>query len=154
MARWSSLFRTGWTSPHKGGTSVSDGNKIQIDSSLIYRPNQPVAGKKELDRDAFLKILMTQLQNQDPSQPMQDKEFIAQMAQFSSLEQMNKVSQMNSLMLGTQLLGNIVTYKANDGTVLTGEVSGVHKAEGTVKVKIGDSLIDISNIESVTQKQQ
>ena len=46
------------------------------------------AVSKELDKEAFLKLLIAQLANQDPMNPMEDREFIAQMAQFSSLEQM------------------------------------------------------------------
>ena len=45
-----------------------------------------------LGKDAFLELLVTQLQNQDPLNPMDDKEFIAQLAQFSSLEQMSNVA--------------------------------------------------------------
>ncbi len=46
----------------------------------------------DLDKDAFLRLLVTQLQNQDPLNPMEDREFIAQMAQFSSLEQMQNLN--------------------------------------------------------------
>lgn len=47
---------------------------------------------KELDKEAFLKLLIAQLSNQDPLNPMEDREFIAQMAQFSTLEQMTNMS--------------------------------------------------------------
>lgn len=48
--------------------------------------------KNELDMGDFLKILTTQLSHQDPSAPMEDKEFVAQMAQVSSLKQMSSMA--------------------------------------------------------------
>ncbi len=50
------------------------------------------AGSSELDREAFLSILLTQLENQDPTDPMKDRDFVAQLAQFSSLEQLIHLS--------------------------------------------------------------
>lgn len=77
------------------------------------------ATKSVLGQDDFLKILITQLQNQDPMQPMQDRDFIAQMATFSSLEQMTNMSkamqEMRGMMLGqaTSYVGKEVIYELN-----------------------------------------
>ncbi|HET6454784.1 MAG TPA: flagellar hook capping FlgD N-terminal domain-containing protein [Armatimonadota bacterium] len=51
------------------------------------------AGNSPLDRDAFLKLLIAQLGNQDPLKPMDDSAFIAELAQFSSLEQMRNINE-------------------------------------------------------------
>lgn len=63
--------------------------------------NSTIAKTQSLDKDAFLKLLITQLNNQDPLNPMEDKEFIAQMAQFSTLEQ---IQSMNKTLEGTNSL--------------------------------------------------
>jgi flagellar basal-body rod modification protein FlgD len=50
------------------------------------------SGNNSMGKDQFLQILITQLKNQDPLSPMQDKDFIAQMAQFSSVEQLTEMN--------------------------------------------------------------
>ena len=55
-----------------------------------------------LGKDAFLQLLVTQMQHQDPTQPMADGEFIAQLAQFSSLEQLTEI-QKTLAKMGTAL---------------------------------------------------
>lgn len=57
-----------------------------------YDPEKSNQNSSALDKDAFLRLLVTQLSNQDPLSPMEDREFIAQMAQFSSLEQMQNLN--------------------------------------------------------------
>lgn len=63
-----------------------------------------------LGKDAFLQILITQLQNQDPTNPMDDREFIAQMAQFSSLEQMQNMTKAMESLLESQLQTQLISY--------------------------------------------
>ncbi|MCG8453737.1 MAG: flagellar hook assembly protein FlgD [Spirochaetales bacterium] len=89
------------------------------------------AAQQDLGKDDFLKILITQLQNQDPTKPMEDREFIAQMAQFSSLEQMTNMSsqftELSSTMKSSQamgLLGQSVEIAQGEG-MITGTVDAV-----------------------------
>jgi flagellar basal-body rod modification protein FlgD len=61
-------------------------------TSSTLNDTQKVEKKDQLGRDAFLNLLVTQLQHQDPLQPQANGEFIAQLAQFSSLEQLTTMS--------------------------------------------------------------
>lgn len=101
-------------------------NAINNDYSVPENPFQKKSeGQNTLGQDAFLKILLTQLQNQDPLNPMEDKDFIAQMATFSSLEQLtniNKTLEMwqdgfsqSSLLSFTEFVGKEVTWHRVDG---------------------------------------
>ena len=63
------------------------------DSVSAGTTQAPVNASQELDRDAFLNLLITQLQNQDPLNPTDSTEFTAQLAQFSSLEQLGNVNE-------------------------------------------------------------
>jgi len=80
-------------------------NVTAIDPSLLLsqrQTQQRETGKSSLGKDDFLKILIAQLQHQDPLNPMEDREFISQMANFSSLEQMVNMSNMMSKFIETQ----------------------------------------------------
>ena len=78
---------------------------------------------QQLGKDDFLKLLITQLSNQDPTSPMEDTQFISQMAQFSSLEQMtnmnesfNKMAAMINSSQATSTLGKTVEVDLGDTT--------------------------------------
>lgn len=98
-------------------------NTITVDgvtyNASAYAANQTTETKKndELGKDAFLQLLVTQLQNQDPLNPQDNSSYIAELAQFSSLEQMTNVVK-NLEDLG-KVVGNI------DTSVLVGQLSGM-----------------------------
>ncbi|PJZ64626.1 endoflagellar hook capping protein [Leptospira wolffii] len=110
---------------------------------------------KALGKDDFLKLLITQLSSQDPTNPVKDQDFIAQMAQFSSLEQMNNISQGIGKMTNRQsfsLVGKIVSGP----DFVTGEnVVGMAGAlffdgEGKSFVRVNGRTVEIDAITLIT----
>ncbi len=130
-----------------------------IDPSL-YLSNQTTdrAPSADLGKDGFLKILMTQLQNQDPTNPMKDQEFVSQMASFSSLEQMmNMTNSIDSLvqnqtvspiLKNSHMIGKEVSYQAYDEE--TGEKLGIETSNVTaVSQREGWAVLELENGEKI-----
>ena len=134
---------------------------MAIDTSYLlsnYQQSQkPTTGSSYLGKDAFLKLLITQLQNQDINNTMDDKEFIAQMAQFSSLEQMTNmtaamekltsIQEENQLITYTQFVGKEVKWhkmvESENGSAPAteegkGTISGVQYVNGSAVFTLND----------------
>src|SRR5262245_32582176 len=77
-------------------------------------------GTQGLDKNAFMKMLVTQLKNQDPLEPTQNQEFVAQLATFSSLEQLE---QLNGNVMGMIALNqsNALLAQLTQGSALIGK---------------------------------
>jgi flagellar basal-body rod modification protein FlgD len=109
-----------------------------------------------LGKDDFLKLLLTQLSNQDPLKPLEDKEFIAQLAQFNSLEQMVKVNESLTqlgLSLGlsqaSTMIGKAIVAKTASGQI-AGMVSAVKLTDGKPLLVLDDGTdVEMANVVGV-----
>jgi len=131
----------------------------------------PIAGASQgapaassLDKDAFLKLLVSQVKNQDPLQPAGSTEYVAQLAQFSSLEQMQNLNdnivglallQQNNALLSqltqsSALIGQTVEWTDPDtGAVHSGEVSSVKLEDGLALLEIDGQNVPLGYVTQV-----
>ena len=113
-------------------------------------------GMNSLGKDDFLSLLITQMENQDPLNPRQDTEFIAQMAQFSTLEQSKSMQQdiaalrsEQQLLQANAVLGHVVALEDEQGTLIRGPVSAIQLEAGTPKLVVNGQPYDLSTLLSV-----
>jgi flagellar basal-body rod modification protein FlgD len=134
-------------------TTINTENKILTPDEM--KPKDYSNGA--LGKDAFLKLLVAQLQHQDPMNPMNDSEFMGQMASFSTLEQVTNLAAANQKIAGSLtstsavgLIGRTVTYTDESDQIHTGVVEKVTTAGGvptlTVSGVDGITLPTISQV--------
>lgn len=108
-----------------------------------YRKPTKQTGNSELGKDAFLQLLITQLQHQDPTNPMDDREFISQMAQFSSLEQMQNMTKAIESLLSSQQQTQMMNYATFVGKeVKWHEITDKTDEKGDPVVNEGTGVIE------------
>jgi flagellar basal-body rod modification protein FlgD len=122
-------------------------------STAVSNPNA------NLDKDGFLKMFVAQMQHQDPSSPQDPNESTAQMAQFSTLEQITNLAATNTKIAASlntssavALIGRTVNYIDADGVTQTGKVDRVATStDGQASLTIaGKAGIDPSSISEVS----
>jgi flagellar basal-body rod modification protein FlgD len=109
-----------------------------------YTPS--TKGKSELGKEDFLMLMIQQLQNQDPLEPVGNEEYIAQLAQFNSLEQMQNLNKtmesLGNLQILSQtaaLVGRNVQALNTNGATITGTISAIEYKDGVAKMVIRDA---------------
>ena len=135
-----------------------------MDATSITSTGTPLPGTQatggknaELGKDQFLKLFVAQLQHQDPMNPMQDGEFMGQMASFSTLEQVTNMASANAAMAtnlqlsqSVGLLGRTVTWTDDAEVTHTGVVEKVSHEDGNPVLTVnGTEGVDPTTITQI-----
>ena len=139
-------------------TSMTNSERFAVENEVnTFNKKNAINGRtasQSLGKDDFLKLLITQLSNQDPTNPMEDTEFISQMAQFSSLEQITnmnesfaKMASMINSSQGMNLLGKTVDMDIGDATT-QGVVEAATMGEKP-QVMVNGMYYDLEKIKSI-----
>jgi flagellar basal-body rod modification protein FlgD len=126
-------------------------------SAAEAKANQTAKGG-DLDKEAFLQLLVTQMKYQDPLEPTDNTEYVSQLATFSELEQMTNLVASSDLTRASQLVGQYVTVKeknetTGEETIKGGKVDYVTVENGKGYLNIGDAKYSIDNLDSVVDEK-
>ncbi|MDF2800150.1 MAG: flagellar hook capping protein [Anaerocolumna sp.] len=131
--------------------SIENGKVVQNNNSTASTSS--TSSNSALGKDAFLKLLVTQMKYQDPLNPSTDTQFVEQLATFSQLEQ---IQNLNATMSSNQAFGLVgstvvVATKNSAGNTITtqGTVDYIVMSNGTAKLSINDSLYTLDQVQQV-----
>lgn len=107
-------------------------------TSVTDRGTKIVSNPGSLDKNAFLKILTTELSNQDPTEQKDSTQYIAQLAQFSSLEQLTNLNSSTTFSGATAMIGKTAFFNSadNDGNQYYGQVLGLTKTGDNISLSV------------------
>lgn len=135
--------------------AVSDISSI-LASPADYSGASERVTKKTLGQQDFFKLLAVQYSTQDPLKPMEDTTFIAQMANFTALENSTQLSQafarftdQQSFSSAQNLLGRNVTLQDPTDTEVTGVVSSIHQDDGTTMITVNGNDFAVGSVRRV-----
>ena len=117
----------------------------------------PTVGfNSQIGRDQFMQLLTTQLRNQDPLEPVNQQDFLGQLAQFSSLQGIENLNtnfaeslKFQQLSQGGALVGSRVEYSSAQGEPKTGLIDSARVLNGELRFQIGDDTVGLGDITGV-----
>ena len=126
---------------------------MEVSSTTSTTANTPGSDRvpiRTLGQQDFLKLLVAQMTSQDPLNPQSDTEFIAQMAQFSSLEQSKAMQIDMSKLQASNMLGKNVELQGDDEVITQGAVTAVQIEAGTPMLVVNGQLYDLSQVLTIS----
>ena len=117
-------------------------------SDLLGAPRDSRIPMQVLDQDDFLKLFVAQMTSQDPLNPKTDTDFVAQMAQFSSLEQSRAMQSDMAKLQANTLIGRLIELQDKNG-LIRGVVEAVQMDAGTPKLVVNGQAYDIGSVRAI-----
>lgn len=128
-------------------------NGIVETTTKVENTETKAKASNDLGKDAFLQLLVCQMQNQDPLNPSTDTEFVSQLATFSQLEQLQNLSSTYEKSQAFSLIGKNVILSTEDAsgntTYKEGRIDFVTLQDGKTKLSVGGNLYDVDQIYTV-----
>lgn len=135
---------------------VENGKIVETESQNSLKNTSKTNGSN-MDKDAFLQLLVAQMKYQDPLEPTSNTEFISQYAQFSQVEQMQNMAGSMDLSRASALVGQEVyiktTTSAGETKYVQGKVDYVVYENGKAYLSIDESLYSLDDLDSVVDKE-
>jgi flagellar basal-body rod modification protein FlgD len=111
----------------------------------------PTNPKGELGQEGFLKLMVAQLQEQNPMEPGNSNEYVNELATFTQMEQITNLASSSELSGAVQLIGHEVSYTNSLGQLEKGTVEGVQRTTSGVTVTIGGKTgVEMSKVSQVS----
>jgi flagellar basal-body rod modification protein FlgD len=133
--------------------TVSGTEAVSPTTTGLY---QPATQTSKEDKEMFLNLMVAQLRYQDPLNPADSGEFLAQSAQFTSLEKMQDVADQNAALLSSSvafgasnMIGKPVTYLDADGKSVSGTVDSVSFDQFGPMLHVGDQTVSLGQVTTV-----
>jgi flagellar basal-body rod modification protein FlgD len=111
----------------------------------------------DIGKDAFLKLLVAQLRNQDPFKPMDDKDFIAQLAQMNTVEQMSNMNNylkeslsFEAMGQASALIGKTIVAQPPGMSPITGVVQEVRLVQGTPMLIVAGQAVGLDEVQRIS----
>jgi flagellar basal-body rod modification protein FlgD len=143
-----------------GATAAANSATNAIANSSSTGSTTTASGFSNLTTGDFMKMLIAELQNQDPTQPMSNQDLLTQlstMSQLQSTQDLDKALQTNTnnqqLSIASSFIGRAVQGKDSNNNPVTGVAREAVLQNGTASVAVGNSLLPVANITAVAAAQ-
>jgi flagellar basal-body rod modification protein FlgD len=128
-------------------------------TTSIYTGSTKAATKSSLsEKDTFLKLLVAQLKYQDPSNPADSTQFLAQTAQFTQVEKLSDIAagmtsmlQAQQMLSASNLVGKTISYNDASGAEVSGVVTSATLGGSNSTLKVGNTDVPLSSVKEVRQ---